>query len=215
MVATDATIDSFVQNSMAYIRKNNFDGIDIDWSWPGFCGSADRCSPPGDAERFKVLLEKFRNAIESENVIPADKMIISSLAGHKKSQIYKANDDTNTTSALFQGTAATISNVTATFSLPSNSTEIIGFIANSTEVSLVPIEASDLKVEIWAPVLAVTFLAVIIILIVWRVKRANVKVTNTSVRFDDTDYENYGGSYEAYDDGYVEYDEHYAEYKEP
>ena len=226
MVATDATIDSFVQNSMAYIRKNNFDGIDIDnWSH-FFCESPDRCSPPGDAERFKVLLEKFRNAIDSENVIPADKMIISSLAGHKKSQIYKANDDTNTTSAFFQGTSATISNVNATFSLPSNSTEIIAFIANSTEVSLVPIEASDLKVEIWAPVLAFILLAVII-LIVWRFKRANAKVTKNTVRPDrkerdesDTDYENYGNDfqldesnysqpYTAYD-GYEEYGGHYA-----
>ena len=238
MVATDATIDSFVQNSMAFLRKNNFDGIDIDdWSHPAFCESPDRCSPPGDAERFKVLLEKFRNAIESENVLPEDKMIISSMAGHKKNQIYKANDETSTTSAPLQGTAALISNVTASFSPTSNSTETISFMANSTELSLVPIEASDLKIEIWAPVVAVFLLAVIIALIVWRVKRANEKVTKNSVRSDRktsrkanigrnrsymSDYENYGSvmdSYTAYEDEYdtpyVEDEEHYAEYKKP
>ena len=42
MVSTDANIDSFVQNSTSYIRKHNFDGIDIDWQFPAFCESEDR-----------------------------------------------------------------------------------------------------------------------------------------------------------------------------
>ena len=238
MVATDANIDSFVQNSMAYIRKHNFDGIDIDWQFPGACESEDRCSPVTDAGRFRVLLEKFRNAIESENVPSEDKMIISSTAGPKKNQIYKANDDTSSTSALLQGTAAIISDVNATFSLTSNSTETVSVIANST-VSVVSKKTSDLKVEIWAPVLAFIFLAVIITLIVRCVKRATAKVTNHSVRSDrkardsdvDTVYENYASSdngnsikhgesyysqpYTAYDAGYAEYGDHYAEYKKP
>ena len=223
MAATDVTIDSFIQNSMAFLRKNKFDGIDIDWQYPAFCENPERCSPPGDAERFKVLLEKFRSAIESENVSPQNKMLISSSGGHKKTQIYKTNDDTRTTSVPLQGAAAMISNETTTFSPPSNSTEI---------------SASDLKVEIWAPVLAVILLAVII-LILWRVKRVNARVTNNSVRSDrkardpdvDTVYENYGSSdncnniqheqsyyskpYTAYDAGYAEYGDHYAEYKKP
>ena len=217
MVATDANIDSFVQNSMAYIRKHNFDGIDIDWQFPGACESEDRCSPVTDSE---------------------DKMIISSTAGPKKNQIYKANDDASSTSALLQGTAAIISDVNATFSLTSNSTETVSVIANST-VSVVSKKTSDLKVEIWAPVLAFIFLAVIITLIVRRVKRATAKVTNHSVRSDrkardsdvDTVYENYASSdngnsikhgesyysqpYTAYDAGYAEYGDHYAEYKKP
>ena len=88
MVATDANIDSFVQNSMAFIRKYNFDGIDIGWLSPASCPTSEDCSPPSDAERFKVLLEKFRSAIESENVLPADKMIISSMAWGGKNNIH-------------------------------------------------------------------------------------------------------------------------------
>ena len=227
MVATDATIDSFVQNSMAFIRKNNFDGIDICGDFQAFCDTPEQCSLPS---RFKVLLEKFRSAIESENVLPADKMIISSTAGHRKSQIYKANDDTTitstatlnsiTTSALLQDPAATTSNETAFFG------------SHSTEISVVPKKASDLKIEIWAPVLAVIFLAGLTALIIWRVKRANAKVTKNSVRSDrnardqnsdDTDYENYGSQYTpytAYDgyevyDGYEEYGEPNTEHKKP
>ena len=231
MVATDANIDSFVQNSMAFIRKYNFDGIDIGWlslalDGPASCPSPENCSPPSDAERFKVLLEKFRSAIESENVLPADKMIISSMAGTRKNQIYKVNDDTSTIST------AELNSITSSISLQDltamNSNETTFFDANSTKVSPMPNESSDLKVEIWAPVLAFILL-VVIVLIVWRVKRANAKVTKNSVRsdrkahdenLDDTAYENYGNDiqfeesnysqpYTAYD-GYEEYEGHYA-----
>ena len=221
MLATDATIDSFVQNSMAFIRKNNFDGIDICGDFQAFCETPEQCSLPS---RFKVLLEKFRSAIESENVLPADKMIISSTAGHRKSHIYKANDDTSSTST------ATLNSITTSAPLqdPAATT------SNSTEISVVPKEASDLKIEIWAPVLAVIFLAVMTTLIIWRVKRANSKVTQNSVRsdrkapdpdLDDTNYENYGDNIQrgesnysqpyTYDVEYEEYEGHYAEYKKP
>ena len=247
MVATDANIDSFVQNSMAFIRKYNFDGIDLDWQFPAFCESEDRCSPVEDAARFKILLEKFRYAIESENVSPENKMLISSSGGHKKNQIYKANDDTSTTSTT-STTSSTTSSTTALNSISTSaplqgpaavaSNETTTFVVNSTEVSPASKVASDLKVEIWAPVLAFILLAVII-LIVWRVKRATARVTNHSVRSDrkprdpdvDTVYENYASSdngnnmqrgesyysqlYTAYDDDYVEYKEPYAEYQKP
>ena len=68
MVSTNSSIDSFVNHSMIYIRENEFDGIDIDWQFPAFCEDKVKCSPVSDAARFKVLLEKFRAAIESENV---------------------------------------------------------------------------------------------------------------------------------------------------
>ena len=187
MISTDATIDSFVQNSMAFIRKNNFDGIDFLGEYQAFCDTPEQCSLPS---RAKVLLEKFRSAIESENVLPADKMIISAQAGPRKSQIYKANGETSTTTT-------------------------------SNKTTFLPEEPSDLKIEIWAPVLAVIFLAVLTTLIIWRAKRANAKITQNCMRFDrntrdqnldDTGNENY------YNQPYTaneEYEGHYAEYKKP
>ena len=213
---------------MAFIRKNNFDGIDIGFEFEALCETPLSCLLPS---RFKVVLEKFRSAIESENVLPADKMIISSMAGPRKHQIYKANDDASTTST------ATLNSITKSAPLQdpaaTTSNESTFFVANSTEISVEPEEASDMKIEIWAPVLAVIFLAVMTTLIIWRAKRANANVTKNSVRSDrnardpdlnDTDYENYGSNinhgesnysqpYTAYDDVYAEYDGHYAEYK--
>ena len=205
MVATNATIDSFVQNSMAF----NILWPAISWQYPASCDSPDQCSPPGDAERFKVLLEKFRSAIESENVLPADKMIISSKAGYEKFRIYKANGETSAPST------ATLSSITSSAPLQdpaaTTSNETIFFEANSTKISVVPKQASDLKVEIWAPVVAVVFLLIIIILMIWRVKRANAKVTQNSVRsdrkprnlnVDDTDYEKYGNNVKRRESNY-------------
>ena len=247
MAATDATIDSFVQNSMAYIRQHNFDGIDIDWQFPAFCESPDRCSPVSDAARFKVLLEKFRSAIDSENVSPADKMIISSSAGHKKNQIYETSITTTMTSMtepqppsfvgllLEEPTAPPISTVVTAVPAISN-TSSTTIVSNSTSVSVVPNESPDLKIEIWAPIIG-GILLVAIGLIVWRIKRANERITDNRMRSDrkardpdadETIYENYASSdncniqrqesyysqlYTAYDDEYTEYKEPYAEYK--
>ena len=112
---------------------------------------------------------------------------------------------------------------------------------DSTEVILVPNEPSDLKIEIWAPIIGGILLVAIISLIVWRVKRANERITDNRKRSDrkardpdadDTIYENYASSdncnhiqcnqesyysqlYTAYDDEYTEYGEPYAEYKKP
>ena len=117
MVAADATIDSFVQNSMAFIRKNNFDGINIFGDFQAFCETPDQleCSLPS---RFKVLLEKFRSAIESENVLPADKMIISSKAGYEKFRIYKANGEPSAAST------ATLSSITSSAPLQDPAIEL-------------------------------------------------------------------------------------------
>ena len=243
MAATDATIDSFVQNSMGFIRQHNFDGIDIDWQFPAFCEGPDRCSPVTDATRFKVLLEKFREAIESENVSPADKMIISSSAGHKKNQIYDTSTTTTMTSMTEPSPPAIVGSSgileePAVASISNTSSTTI--VSNSTSVSVVPNESPDLKIEIWASIIGGILLVAIIILIVWRVKRANERVTINHLRSDrkardpdaDTIYENYASSdncnniqrnqesyysqlYTAYDDEYTEYREPYAEYKEP
>ena len=156
MVSTNSSIDSFVSNSMRYIRKYKFDGIDIDWEFPAFCENRDNCSPASDVARFKVLLEKFRAAIDSENVSSADKMIISSSAGHRKNQIYGTHTSTTT--------------------------------------------STDLKVEIWAPILAIILL-VVIILTGWRIKRMRSNTAVNRLRSDrqardpdDACYERYGSS---------------------
>ena len=87
MVADDTGIDSFVRNSMKYVRQHGFDGIDLDWEYPAYCPSPEKCSTESDAVRFRLLCEKFREEIDIEDVNPAHKMLLTGAVSAGKDKI--------------------------------------------------------------------------------------------------------------------------------
>ena len=87
MVANDTGIESFVRNSMKYVRQHGFDGIDLDWEYPAYCPSPEKCSPESDAIRFRLLCEKFRAEIDIEDVSQAHKMLLTGAVSAGKDKV--------------------------------------------------------------------------------------------------------------------------------
>ena len=84
MVQTDAGIEQFITNSMAYVRNINYDGLDLDWEYPAKC-SVD-CSPEGDYYRFGKLIELYRARINAENT--TNKFLLTAAVGIGQDKIY-------------------------------------------------------------------------------------------------------------------------------
>ncbi|XP_078276467.1 acidic mammalian chitinase-like [Rhinoraja longicauda] len=61
MVATTGTRATFIRSAVSFLRQFGFDGLDLDWQFPGF-----RDSPTEDRNRFTMLLMELRAAIEGE-----------------------------------------------------------------------------------------------------------------------------------------------------
>ncbi len=68
-MASDAAVRArFVDSSIAFLRRYGFDGIDIDWEYPGAigvpCAPGVTCDRPGDKESFVALAREMREALE-------------------------------------------------------------------------------------------------------------------------------------------------------
>ena len=102
MVSENSSIESFVNNSLIFLRENGFDGIDLNWMYPDECSNQQNCSSDTNVARYQVLLERFRQTIDAENENSEDKLLISATVGPLRvGQSYQPEHMTRVVHAIF------------------------------------------------------------------------------------------------------------------
>ena len=65
MAASGATRKVFADSCLAFLRKYNFDGLDIDWEFPVEGGQANVVHSPDDTKNLSLLLQELRKTLDA------------------------------------------------------------------------------------------------------------------------------------------------------
>jgi chitinase len=93
MVKTYTTRRHFILSCIAFARKHSFDGVDIDWEYPGHVGQGGE---PTDKDQFTQLLEEFRAAIQDDALDTGlDELLLTIAVGAGESTVTGGYDVAN------------------------------------------------------------------------------------------------------------------------
>jgi len=95
MCLTKASRTTFINSAIAYLRANNFDGLDLDWEYPAVAGhNKAGVSTPEDKANFIKLLREAKTAFAAEAAAAAgrDMLLLTAAVGVGKSTADEAYD---------------------------------------------------------------------------------------------------------------------------
>lgn len=74
---TAASRQKFAASAVKFMRQYGFDGVDIDWEYPGGGGLESNVSRPADRQNFTALLTELRNQLNAAGTADGRKYYLS------------------------------------------------------------------------------------------------------------------------------------------
>ncbi|WP_336782462.1 glycosyl hydrolase family 18 protein [Paenibacillus illinoisensis] len=91
VAATSATREVFANSAVDFLRKYNFDGVDLDWEYPVSGGLDGNSKRPEDKQNYTLLLSKIREKLDAAEAASGKEYLLTIASG--ASPTYAANTE--------------------------------------------------------------------------------------------------------------------------
>lgn len=85
MAASPTLRAAFIDSSVAFLRRYGFDGIDLDWEYPGAigvpCAAGETCERPQDKRNYVTLVREMRTAFDTAGKADGRRYLVTIAAG--------------------------------------------------------------------------------------------------------------------------------------
>ncbi|EGL20218.1 MULTISPECIES: glycosyl hydrolase family 18 protein [unclassified Paenibacillus] len=81
VAASAATREVFANSAVDFIRKYQFDGVDLDWEYPVGGGLAGNSARPEDKQNYTLLLQKIREKLDAAGTADNKKYFLTIASG--------------------------------------------------------------------------------------------------------------------------------------
>jgi chitinase len=92
MAAAPATRATFIESSIAFLRRYGFDGIDLDWEYPTRigvpCAAGQTCERAEDKRNYLALVRQLRAALDAAGRSDARRYLATIAAGADREFLY-------------------------------------------------------------------------------------------------------------------------------